>query len=1024
MNFFSRKATKKNSFFSRPCLEGLEIRLVPAGEFLLHSNPGATKRIFLDFDGHTTTGTQWNIQNGATIISPAYDIDNNTNSFSATELANICEIWERVSEDFLPFDVDVTTQDPGVEALRNTGGSDTQWGIRAAIGGFSAVLPISGSGAVGVAHLGSFSASFDDPCFIFPKEYTSSSSNAYANKGIAETISHEVGHTLNLVHDGDSFSQYYGGHGTGVTSWAPIMGNSDTTNLTQWSNGGYFDAKNYYTSTPSPNTQDDLTIITTTNGFGYRTDDVGNSIATAKNINPNGSYTQGGGSLLVIGEIVGIVERNTDLDFYRFNVPFDGKVLIGVDNSDTVNIDHNSRSRSTIAGITNLDISANIYDASGNLILTLAPKSTLDIPLAPIATSPYLTAGTYFISINGGPYATSMMTLPPPQTEGYTNYGSLGYYSINIMVPTASPPVITGPTGGPGAATSTVTMNENISAVTTFSADKSVAWSVNGGLDQSKFTINTFTGALSFISAPDFENPTDSNGDNIYVVIVRATDTNGNISSQTLTVTIANVVELPPVITGPSGAAGALTSTKGINENTSTVFTFIADKTVTWSINGGLDQSRFSINSVTGALTFINSPDFENPSDSDLNNTYIVTIRATDSSGFSTQTLTVTILDVVETGTGTNRPDITGAKVSTSSATGLDAGSITGFRIKFNESIQISTFTAADITLTDPSGALITITGIAAVPNTNNTEFILTFSGGARTTAGIYTLKVGPNILDLSGNQMNQDNDGMNGEITQDQYVGSFSLFTTYTFTNTPTNALIRDLATTTSTITINQDINIKDLNVQISLNHTALSDLVITLRSPTGQVITLFNKRGGWADNLVNTVFDDQATTAIAAGTAPFTGSFRPELLSQLSIFNDKNAKGTWTLSISDTAGGDVGKLISWKLTMVSNTKLGTITNLASTSGGSIAVANSVASMKMFTPALANAIVNTPSTTTAGTSTINSSPAALPNSSTSAANSLVPNAPSNGNTSSSPSQGPTAQQTVADQLFSGLFMI
>lgn len=127
--------------------------------------------------------------------------------------------------------MDVTTQDPGVEALRNTGGSDTQWGIRAAIGGFSAVLPISGSGAVGVAHLGSFSASFDDPCFIFPKEYTSSSSNAYANKGIAETISHEVGHTLNLVHDGDSFSQYYGGHGTGVTSWAPIMGNSDTTNL-------------------------------------------------------------------------------------------------------------------------------------------------------------------------------------------------------------------------------------------------------------------------------------------------------------------------------------------------------------------------------------------------------------------------------------------------------------------------------------------------------------------------------------------------------------------------------------------------------------------------------------------------------------------------------------------------------------------------------------------------------------------------------------------------------------------------
>ena len=988
MNFFSRKATKKNSFFSRPCLEGLEIRLVPAGEFLLHSNPGATKRIFLDFDGHTTTGTAWNFNNGATIVSPAYDIDNNTSSFSATELANIREIWERAAEDFLPFDVDVTTEDPGVEALRNTGGSDTQWGIRAAIGGFSSVLPISGSGAVGVAHLGSFSASFDDPCFIFPKEYTSSSSNAYANKGIAETISHEVGHTLNLVHDGDSFSAYYGGQGSGTTGWAPIMGNSDNNNLTQWSNGGYFDARNWIGNTPSPNTQDDLTIITTTNGFGYRTDDFGSTIATASNLNFSNSTTI---------STTGIIEKNTDLDFFRFN--------LGVGGAVTININP------AVNG-PNLDIEAKLYNASGTLLLTSNPTNAIN---ASFSTT--LTAGTYYISIDG-------VGMGNPLTTGYTDYASLGFYSIAGTVPSAStPPVITGPTGGPGAATSTVTMNENISAVTTFSADKTVAWSVNGGLDQSRFSINTFTGALSFISAPDFENPTDSNGDNIYIVIVRATDTNGNISSQTLTVTIANVVELPPVITGPSGAVGALTSTKSINENTSVVATFIADKTVTWSINGGLDQTRFSIKSVTGALTFIKSPDFENPSDSELNNTYIVTIRATDSSGLTaTQTLTVTILDVVETGTGTNRPDITGAKVTTSSATGLDAGAITGFRIKFNESIQLSTFTAADITLTDPSGAAFSGITISAVPNTNNTEFILTFSGGARTTAGIYTLKVGPNILDLSGNQMNQDNDGMNGEITQDQYVGSFSLFTTYTFTNNPTNALIRDLATTTSTITINQNINIKDLNVQISLNHTALSDLVITLRSPTGQVITLFNRRGAWENHLVNTVFDDQATTAIGNATYPFNGSFRPESL--LSALNDKNAKGTWTLSITDSAGGDVGKLISWKLTMVSNTKLGTITNLASTSGGSIAVANSVASMKMFTPALANAIVNSPATTTAGNSTTPSSPAALPNGSTSAANSLVPNAPSNGNTSSSPSQGPTAQQTVADQLFSGLFMI
>ena len=970
MNFFNRKVTKKNSFFRRPCLEGLEIRLVPAGEFLLHSNPGATKRIFLDFDGNTTTGTAW--VNGATIVTPAYDIDNNPSSFSATELANIRQIWERVSEDFLPFNVDVTTEDPGIEGLRKVGNSDTEWGVRVAIGGtWQTVLPSLGSSG-GWSYVGVYGNEYFGPAFVFP------GSNGDP-KDVTEAISHEVGHNLGLSHDGDASQEYYPGHGSGATGWAPIMGVGYYQNLVQWSKGQYTGANNL---------EDDLAIISnlTTNGFGYRNDDFGNSIATTSNLNFANATTI---------STTGIIERNTDLDFFRFNLAVGGAATINI--NPAVNGP-------------NLDIEAKLYNASGTLLLTSNPINTLN---ASFNTT--LTAGTYYISIDG-------VGMGNPLTTGYTDYGSLGFYAITGTVPSATtPPVITGPTGGPGAATSNITINENISAVTTFSADKSVAWSVNGGLDQSKFIINTFTGALSFISAPDFENPTDSNGDNIYIVIVRATDTNGNISSQTLTVTVANVVELPPVITGPSGAAGALTSAKSINENTNAIANFIADKAVTWSINGGLDQLRFSINSVTGVLTFINNPDFENPSDSDLNNTYIVTIRATDSSGLTAnQTLTVTILDVVETGTGNNRPDITGAKVTTASATGLNAGSITNFRIKFNEPIQVSSFTAADITLTDPSGAAFSGITISAVPNTNNTEFIINFSGGARTTAGIYTLKVGPNILDLAGNQMNQDNDGMNGEITQDQYVGSFSLFTTYTFTNTPTNTPIKDLATTTSTLTINQNINIKDLNIQISLNHTALSDLVITLRSPTGQVITLFNKRGGLNDNLVNTLFDDQATIAIGNASYPFTGSFRPESL--LSAWNDKNAKGTWTLSITDSAGGDVGKLISWKLIMVSNTKLGSTTNLASTSGGSITVTNPVASMKMFNPALANAIVTTASTTRPSAST--SSPAALPNNPTSPANYLVPNASSSSNTSSSSSQRPTAQQAVVDQLFSSLFRI
>ncbi|MBD2041469.1 DUF4347 domain-containing protein [Microcoleus sp. FACHB-672] len=82
---------------------------------LLSSNPGATAKIFLDFDGHTTSGTAWNTNfNGnADIISPAYSIDSDLNTFSTTEVANIEEIWKRVAEDYAPFDVDVTTVDLG-----------------------------------------------------------------------------------------------------------------------------------------------------------------------------------------------------------------------------------------------------------------------------------------------------------------------------------------------------------------------------------------------------------------------------------------------------------------------------------------------------------------------------------------------------------------------------------------------------------------------------------------------------------------------------------------------------------------------------------------------------------------------------------------------------------------------------------------------------------------------------------------------------------------------------------------------
>ncbi|WP_269611906.1 DUF4214 domain-containing protein [Prochlorococcus marinus] len=220
--------------------------------------------------------------------------------------------------------------------------------------------------------------------------------------------------------------------------------------------------------------------------------------------------------------------------------------------------------------------------------------------------------------------------------------------SVNDVDDTS--PSITGPSGSAGDSSSLKSINENTTAIHTFTANESVTWSLNGGADASKFSINSSTGALTFSSAPDYESPTDSNSGNDYVVVVRATDSIGNTSDQTLTISVNDVDDTSPSITGPSGSAGDSSSSKSINENTTAIHTFTANESVTWSLNGGADASKFSINSSTGALTFSSAPDYESPTDSNSGNDYVVVVRATDSIGnTSDQTLTISVSDVNET---------------------------------------------------------------------------------------------------------------------------------------------------------------------------------------------------------------------------------------------------------------------------------------------------------------------------------------------------------------------------------------
>lgn len=104
-----------------------------------------------------------------------------------------------------------------------------------------------------------------------------------------------------------------------------------------------------------------------------------------------------------------------------------------------------------------------------------------------------------------------------------------------------------------------------------------------------------------------------------------------------------------------------------------------------------------------------------------------------------------------------------------------------------------------------------------------------------------------------------------------------------------------------------------------VGLDHTYVGDLIITLRSPIGTIVTLANRDGVGGNNFCNTVFDDAAATSIAsitAGQAPFTGSFRPD--SPLSVFNGQNPNGVWRLTVQDAAGQDIGNIRNFSLVLV----------------------------------------------------------------------------------------------------------
>lgn len=98
--------------------------------------------------------------------------------------------------------------------------------------------------------------------------------------------------------------------------------------------------------------------------------------------------------------------------------------------------------------------------------------------------------------------------------------------------------------------------------------------------------------------------------------------------------------------------------------------------------------------------------------------------------------------------------------------------------------------------------------------------------------------------------------------------------------------------------------------------NNGNLRDVTLQLTAPNGRTITLIEQSGGNGEDLTQTCFTPLSTTPISSGSAPYTGDFRIES-GGWGSFNTSLVNGTWTLSGWDRAGNDIGRFISWSISL-----------------------------------------------------------------------------------------------------------